>query len=63
MDYKEKQVVWISADVHKELKEYCKNHGLKMVYVVEKLIKKKLNITWAGMAVKEVNADQKTKRK
>jgi peroxiredoxin len=44
MDYKEKQVVWISADVHKELKEYCKEHGLKMVYVVEQLIKKKLDI-------------------
>ena len=29
----------------KELKTYCKNHGLKMVYVVEQLIKKKLKIT------------------
>ena len=45
MEYKDKQVVWISADVLKELKIYCKNHGLKMVYVVEQLIKKKLKIT------------------
>ena len=45
MEYKDKQVVWISADVHKKLKTYCKNHGLKMVYVVEQLIKKKLKIT------------------
>lgn len=42
MDYEKKKVVWIDKKVHDSLKEYCKDNGLKMKFVVEKGIEKQI---------------------
>lgn len=40
---KKMKAVWINEEIHKLLKEYCDANGQKMIFVVEKLIKDKLN--------------------
>lgn len=43
MSEKKYKMLQLDADVHKMLKEYCKEHGGNMKGVVQKLIKDKVN--------------------
>tara|TARA_R100000734_G_C3315576_1_gene107588 strand:+ start:1643 stop:1795 length:153 start_codon:yes stop_codon:yes gene_type:complete len=42
MSNENKQAVWVSNETHRRLKKYCEQHGLKISYIVEKVIKDKL---------------------
>tara|TARA_R100000734_G_C3311926_1_gene102856 strand:+ start:932 stop:1087 length:156 start_codon:yes stop_codon:yes gene_type:complete len=43
MTNEELKAVWISDKSHQLLKQYCRDNGQKMIFVVEKLIKDNLN--------------------
>jgi len=42
MDENQMKAVWVKPETHKLLKDYCDEHGKKMIFVVEQLLKEKL---------------------
>jgi hypothetical protein len=42
MENNQMKAVWINPEMHKLLKKYCDKNGKKMIFVVEQLLKEKL---------------------
>tara|TARA_R110000803_G_scaffold210340_1_gene281867 strand:- start:4967 stop:5107 length:141 start_codon:yes stop_codon:yes gene_type:complete len=42
MDNSQMKAVWVKPEIHKALKEHCDKNGKKMIFVVEQLLKEKL---------------------